>query len=204
MSIVLVGSTSGSVTLQEPAVAGTTVLTLPTTSGTVLTSASSVTSSQLPAGSVLQVLTATKSDTASTSSATTADITGMSVSITPRTASSRFYVMASFVVGVPSSHPSVVLNRDGTDIGIGDTAGSRARLTASTCSGNPAANQPVSMSLMYVDSPPTPTTSTLTYKIKWRSNDNGNTVYLNRTDVDADNTSYGRFISTITVMEIAG
>jgi hypothetical protein len=36
MSIVLVGSTSGSCTLQEQAVAGTTVLTLPTTSGTVL------------------------------------------------------------------------------------------------------------------------------------------------------------------------
>jgi hypothetical protein len=35
MSIVLVGSTSGSITLQEPAVAGTTVLTLPATSGTV-------------------------------------------------------------------------------------------------------------------------------------------------------------------------
>jgi hypothetical protein len=35
MSIVLQGSTSGSVTLQEPAVAGTTVLDLPATSGTV-------------------------------------------------------------------------------------------------------------------------------------------------------------------------
>jgi hypothetical protein len=126
----------------------------------------------------------------------------MSVSITPQSASSRFYVMASFVVGAPSSHASVVLDRNGTDIGIGDTAGSRARLTSSTCSGNPAANQPVSMSLMYVDSPAT--TSALTYKIKWRSNDSGVTVYLNRTDVDANNTGYGRFISTITVMEIAG
>ena len=38
MSIVLVGSTSGSVTLQEPAVAGTTVLDLPATSGTVVVS----------------------------------------------------------------------------------------------------------------------------------------------------------------------
>jgi hypothetical protein len=35
MSIVLMGSTSGSVTLQEPAIAGTTVLDLPATSGTV-------------------------------------------------------------------------------------------------------------------------------------------------------------------------
>jgi len=36
MSIVLVGSTSGSVTLQEPAVAGTTVLTLPAVTGNVV------------------------------------------------------------------------------------------------------------------------------------------------------------------------
>lgn len=47
MSIVLVGSTSGSCTLQEQAIAGNTVLTLPTTSGTVLTSASSIPTSQL-------------------------------------------------------------------------------------------------------------------------------------------------------------
>ena len=36
MSLILQGSTSGSVTLQEPAVAGTTVLTLPATSGNVV------------------------------------------------------------------------------------------------------------------------------------------------------------------------
>jgi hypothetical protein len=36
MSLVLSGSTSGSVTLQEPAVAGTTTLNLPATSGTVV------------------------------------------------------------------------------------------------------------------------------------------------------------------------
>ena len=37
MSLILQGSTSGSITLQEPAVAGTTVLDLPTTSGTLVT-----------------------------------------------------------------------------------------------------------------------------------------------------------------------
>jgi hypothetical protein len=46
MSIVLVGSTSGSVTLQEPAVAGTTVLDLPATSGTLLTTGTTVTAAQ--------------------------------------------------------------------------------------------------------------------------------------------------------------
>jgi hypothetical protein len=50
MSIVLLGSTSGSCTLQEQAVAGTTVLTLPTTSGTVLTTVSTDTANSLNAG----------------------------------------------------------------------------------------------------------------------------------------------------------
>ena len=38
MSLILQGSTSGSITLQEPAVAGTTVLDLPATSGTLMVS----------------------------------------------------------------------------------------------------------------------------------------------------------------------
>lgn len=38
-SVVIAGDTSGSVTLQAPAVAGSTVLTLPSTSGTLITSA---------------------------------------------------------------------------------------------------------------------------------------------------------------------
>jgi hypothetical protein len=43
MSIILQGSTSGSVTLQEPAVAGTTVLTLPAISGTALVAPTALT-----------------------------------------------------------------------------------------------------------------------------------------------------------------
>jgi hypothetical protein len=49
MSIVLVGSTSGSVTLQEPAVAGSTTLTLPATTGTVVVGSSAVSATgQIP------------------------------------------------------------------------------------------------------------------------------------------------------------
>jgi len=44
------GTTSGTVTLQAPSVAGTTTLTLPTTSGTILTSASTATTTTNLAG----------------------------------------------------------------------------------------------------------------------------------------------------------
>jgi hypothetical protein len=52
MSIVLIGSTSGSITLQEPAVAGTTVLDLPATSGTLLTSGSAISASSITTGTL--------------------------------------------------------------------------------------------------------------------------------------------------------
>jgi hypothetical protein len=49
MSIVLLGSTSGSITLSEPAVAGTTTLDLPATSGTVVVGSSAVSAAgQIP------------------------------------------------------------------------------------------------------------------------------------------------------------
>jgi hypothetical protein len=61
MSIVLLGSTSGSCTLQEQAVAGTTVLTLPTTSGTVALT------SNITTPKVINVETVTNSTRASLS-----------------------------------------------------------------------------------------------------------------------------------------
>jgi hypothetical protein len=69
MSLVLVGSTSGSVTLQEPAVAGTTVLDLPATSGTILTTGSTtgINASAISSGVVAQ---------ANGGTGTTAGVTG--------------------------------------------------------------------------------------------------------------------------------
>jgi hypothetical protein len=49
MSIVLVGSTSGSITLQEPAVAGTTTINLPASNGTAVVGSSAVSAAgQIP------------------------------------------------------------------------------------------------------------------------------------------------------------
>jgi len=62
MSIVLVGSTSGSVTLQEPAVAGTTVIDLPATSGTMVVTGGAQTV-QFAAGSASTPSITTTGDT---------------------------------------------------------------------------------------------------------------------------------------------
>jgi hypothetical protein len=95
MSIVLVGSTSGSITLQEPAVAGTTVLDLPAVSGTILTTASSgqsIPKAALPTGSVLQVVQISYTTGVTTTSTSFVD-TGLSLSITPTSATSKIAVI---------------------------------------------------------------------------------------------------------------
>ena len=59
-----------------------------------------ITSAALPAGSVLQVAQARKTDTSwSTTSTTFVPVTGLSVTITPTSTSSKFLVFASVSVG---------------------------------------------------------------------------------------------------------
>ena len=91
--LVLAGATSGTTTLTPTAVSGTTTLTLPATSGTVLTSANI--GSNLPAGSVLQVVSATSQSAQATTSSATYVTTGFSASITPSSASNKVLVLLS-------------------------------------------------------------------------------------------------------------
>ena len=79
-------------------------------------------------GKILQVVSATKTDTFSTTSASFIDIPSLSVSITPASSSNKILV-SGFVTGLGTGNTRVVhrLVRDSTAICIGDAAGSRAR-----------------------------------------------------------------------------
>jgi hypothetical protein len=204
MSIVLVGSTSGSVTLQEPAVAGTTVLDLPATSGTVLVGGTqNIPKSALPTGSVLQVVQTVKSDTFSMSSSTFADITGLSVSITPTSSSSKILVLFSTTLGIlPTTAYSagVRLLRGSTSIYIGDASGSRIRASGWVWNGPSSYNMYV-LSGSFLDSPAT--TSSTTYKLQAASGYSGQTLSINRDPINADADYTGLVPSQITLMEIA-
>jgi hypothetical protein len=196
MSIVLVGSTSGSVTLQEPAVAGTTVLDLPAVSGTLITTASSgqsIPKAALPTGSVLQVVSATKTDTFTTSSATAVDVTGLSVNITPTSATSKILVLAH-IFGGGNLDTAIYINlvRNSTAISVG-TGGSSFNSTVGSFDG--ASSQYTTHPIVFLDSPAT--TSSTTYKIQVFAP--APSVAVNRRVVDA---VLGGS-SSITVMEIA-
>ncbi len=155
--------------------------------------------SDATSGSVLQVQSTTKTDTFSTTSSTYVDITGLSVSITPTSTSSKVFVMVC-VFGDHNNLDSgmVQLLRDSTAISIGDAAGSRSR--ASTISSNFESNRPMTGALNFLDSPST--TSSTTYKLQLRVT--SGTAFINRSSADTDNSAHMRAVSSITVMEIAG
>ena len=197
MSIILQGSTSGSVTLQEPAVAGTTVLTLPAVSGTLITTASSgqsIPKAALPTGSVLQVVSTTKVDVTSSTSTSYADITGMSVSITPTSSSSKILVMFSANISdsAGTNNTLLRLQRNGSNIAVGTGGVSN--------NGTNFIRVPDNLTVYcacmnFLDSPAT--TSSTTYALQWLVPTG--TIYLNRRGSD---NNFGTS-STITVMEIA-
>jgi hypothetical protein len=159
-------------------------------------------------GAILQVVSAAKTDTFSTNSSTLTDVTGLSASITPSSTSSKIFVQVSLSYGYTTTpaNPRFTLVRASTAIGIGDSAGSRPRVTTGGNSGHdsgPAANLAMSsISMTFLDSPST--TSATTYKVQMAGN--GDTIYVNRAGTDSDNSamSNARGASTITLIEVAG
>jgi hypothetical protein len=194
---------TGVFTLESPATNTDRTLVLPDEAGTVLTTAG-VPASAMPAGSVLQVVSVTKTDTFSTTSGSMVDITGLSVTITPSSSSSKVLITGSVCWGNSDTTPYLVsmrLVRDSTAISIADTAGSRGRFTIGA-QGVYATDNTVFAPLNFLDSPAT--TSATTYKMQGQS-ESGRTLWINRgAETDGDQPISGRFVSTITVMEIAG
>ena len=149
-------------------------------------------------GKILQVVSTAKTDTFSTSSGSLVDITGLSASITPISATSKIAVFISvqYAIAQGTGQAYFQLVRDSTAIALGDAAGSRSRTTAQ---GAPFQSYVMAnYALQFVDSPST--TSATTYKVQTRVT--AGTNYLNRTLDDTDSAVYPRGISTITVMEI--
>lgn len=162
---------------------------------------------QLPAGSILQVIQTVKTDTFGSNSQypTWADVTGLSVAITPTSASNKILVVANFVGGTSNGFGYFRLARDSTGIFIGDAASNRPRVGSGLADqANTNAYYGLgAYSLQYLDSPAT--TSSITYKLQISSyNSAGSTTYVNRTGQDRDTTTYdARGASSITVMEVA-
>jgi len=156
-------------------------------------------------GKILQVVSTTKTDTFTTTSATYTAVTGLSASITPSSTSSKVLVTANFTlsntVGLNTGQGGAFaqLIRGATPLYLGDSSSSR--IQASAGGGIESSTDITNATIVFLDSPNT--TSATTYQIEVRRG-GGNTVVVGRSGADTDTANNGRFPSSITVMEVAG
>lgn len=153
-------------------------------------------------GNVLQVVSTTKTDTFSSQTNSFIDVTGLSVSITPSSASNKILIFTDMRFGTNgnASYVYFQLVRGSTGIYLGDAAGSRIQ----GFGGGPTVDAAtmLQLSTVFLDSPST--NSSTTYKIQAYNQNTAYIVYVNRSYTDANNASYLRAASSITVMEIKG
>jgi hypothetical protein len=152
-------------------------------------------------GKVLQVVSTHKTDDFTTSStASFVDVTGLSASITPSSASNKILIMYSITTcndtGSQGTH--IRLMRDSTEIA---PARSVANYTSSLFThARTDNNLSTQTSFEFLDSPST--TSSTTYKVQVKAQ--ANTATVNRSGSDAASQTYShKSSSSITVMEIA-
>lgn len=189
----LYGSTSGYVDLAAPAVADDATLTLPTGAAGF--------------GKALQVVSTTKTDTFTTTSTTPVDVTGLAVTITPTSATSKVLVVAQVAMtGIFGAANAVFMRLDGggSDAFVGDAASSRTRALSyrrRQQSIHESGMDSFGVSAVYLSSPAT--TNAVTYKVQAWIGGGGGTGYINRSGDDVNDSTYGRTASSITAIEVA-
>jgi hypothetical protein len=128
-------------------------------------------------GKIGQVLQTVKTDTSTYATAAWADISGMSVTITPSATTSKILVMTDAFISVTTGYGGhIKLLRDSTDIYVGDAAGSRSQASKGAVYYHSASG--FSVGFQYLDSPST--TSATTYKLQWYP-ENTATIAIGRT-----------------------
>ena len=200
MTVKLVGSSSGSVSLQAPAsTAGgaNRVLTLPDINGTVATTTT--------AGKILQVVQTVKTSRQTIQSQTLTDITGLSVTITPSSSSNKVLISYSIIAYMNAAqywNMRLVRGSDST-IFIGDTnasATSQSRGSFGSCTTSYVDGRIVAQE--FLDSPNT--TSATTYKLQAHAPYSSSYIIGINSSPQLDNYTYmSNGVSTITAMEVA-
>ena len=152
-------------------------------------------------GKIGQVVSTTvTAGTASSTSATYEDMSGMTVDITPAASSSKIWVSFNINIGgQKGSSAKAQLVRDSTAIAVGAASGDNRVVCSVDLRNTDDQALMIERSMNYVDSPST--TSAVTYKLQWMETE-GTTLYLNRSYQDTDQANFGRAASTITALEV--
>jgi hypothetical protein len=175
-------------------------------SASKLTGTQTIPKATLPTGSVLQVVQANTQvrqvfNSGSPPNTTYYDVTGLSVTITPTSSSSKFLLIASVTTASIGTayNTYLVFDRNGTQVGVG-TASPNA-YSATSAFRSATTDQLASVAMCHLDSPSTG--AAITYKV--RINNSGGSsypAYINGANA-VDNTWQATPYSSITIMEIA-
>ena len=153
-------------------------------------------------GGIIQIVQAVKTDTFTTTAGNGVfvDLTGLSISITPRSASNK--ILVSYMVqGCEPNNAGAhtKLQRNSVDILLGDASSPETRCTTGgffRANGN---NETSAQYIEYVDSPGT--TSAVTYKVVMSGG--GGFATVNRSS-STGQIYQPRCVSVITAMEVSG
>ena len=192
-------SGGGTVAIKGPAsTTGNAALEL-----TVPSTASDTLDTLKRAGNILQVISTTKTDQFTSTAYDFTDVTGMSVSITPASASNKILINFELQVGgTANSYAAFRLLRDSTHIGVSTVTDTDWKVATLGSLSHENSYQLENTGTSFLDSPNT--TSAITYKLQVSSYSN-RTVSINYpTSTGNSAGSYtATGISTITVMEVA-
>ena len=179
---------------------------------------SGITSTALPAGTVLQIKSVTKTDTASNYSSSNTSwriggTTGSSfgVAITPKSATSKMLIFGTLSCSVTGPQYNIgvhIMKYTGSGSAeiisgaTADAASNRKRVTSVT-EMNHSENTQQTAPFNYLDT--AGQTTEIIYSLGLNNpSSTSRPVYINRGVTDTDQIYYPRAVSTITVMEIAG
>ena len=204
MTLKLMGSSSGSTSIEAPASGSNRTITFPDTNGTVDTTAR--------AGNILQVVeNKIQSYSSQLVTPTFADTPGFSVTITPQSSTSKIYLMCMVNFVNISQHFGFRVIRkvsgaaDTVPTGwVGNTVGSRIASISGNCYAvgynGGESNSPIPISIIDADHA---TTNAITYQLQAHNSNSNYYLYLNGSQNDTDASYTYRAVSTFIAMEIA-
>ncbi len=161
----------------------------------------------LPAGAnggIIQVVCTVKTDASSfnVGNGATDDLTGLSASITPSSASNKILVMynISYDSSQNNGKGGFRIKRDSTYIGDGASGGSRYLVNSGFSANSNEDQSMLNTSNSFLDSPST--TSAVTYQMCMHGGGATLDVYVNRARSDANESDDPRTASSLILMEV--
>ena len=155
-------------------------------------------------GSILQVVSTTKTNIFTSTSVSYVDITGLTAVITPSSTSNKILVRVDLNGAIAGNAGGVIMRRNGSNMVVGDTvSGINNNATFNIYNGGDDANSQQMWSMSHLDSPAT--TSAVTYSVAVSCVQGGGTFVINDQTSQIRNVSYAiNAVSNITVMEVSG